>query len=102
MTGILTLNDLMKKSENLTFLSFEEFLQQFRINTKYIKFHGLILAIKRHSRNLEFKSERLSHPFIPQILVIFLKNKKCVKDSTSIYHNSSDCANWHQQNGICS
>ena len=80
MTGILTLNDLMKNSENLAFLSYDEFIQKFGINTNFLQYHGLILAIKRYLRNLELKPEKLSHPFIPQLLEIFFKNKKGVRD----------------------
>lgn len=78
--AIFTVNDLVKNTDDMTFYSFDEFLQNFRINTNFLQYHGVVTAVKRFLQKYNFQMKRLAQPFLPHLLEIFFMNKKGSKD----------------------
>ena len=83
--GVCTINDLVKSVDDLTFYTFQEFINLYQIETNFLVYQGLIVATRQYlnKNKINTATQRLTRPSLPMIplsLEIFLKNIKGSRD----------------------
>lgn len=76
--GIRFINDIL--NDDGSFMSFEQLQQCFNIDTNFLYYLSVITAVRAAGKCYEKFSNRLSSPFIPSHVQIFLKKYKGSQD----------------------
>ena len=78
--GVHTINDLIKTPDNCTFYTFDEFIDIYNIRSNFLQFNGVIRAVKKYISTFNFDFKKVTNPFIPLNIEIFLKRTKGTKE----------------------
>lgn len=87
--GIVTINDILRHDG--TFLTLEDFQNKYDVSTNFLEYNGIINAIKKeiNKRKIPIQNFKISNPYIPRPLQIFLYNMKGSKAMYNILISNS-------------
>ena len=87
--GVSIINDFIKCADSREFYTFHEFSEKTQINTNFLKYHGIVAAIKKFLCSFNLQNLRLDFPMIPVNIEIVLKSKKGIKDFYNILNKNN-------------
>ncbi|XP_069109859.1 uncharacterized protein [Argopecten irradians] len=82
---ILIINDLISDHNTGRFYNFQEIIRIFKVKSNFLQYHSIVSAVKKFISSNEITKSKVTYPYIPINIEIFLRNRNGAKDVYDIF-----------------